>query len=307
MQGSTTTGSHAKGLILGVIGVLLLSPDTLIIRLVDTDPWTFIAWRGGLMTVGMFVILVGRFGLATGARTHAIGWLGLLIALIFALNNLAFQLSVQSTSVANTLVIIATSPLFAALLSVTFLRERVPPRTWIAILASVVGVALVFTGELTSGDLFGNLAALVAAAGLGAHFVLVRLARPVDMSPAIGIAGILMCVIGLAMAPDLYLRPTQFGYLTLLGLVLLPASFVFLTRAPTYIPAPEVSLILLLETIIGPLWVWMVIAEEPPLQTVAGGGLIIGVLIIHAFLGLRESRKSESGVAPPSGALDPID
>ena len=296
MRVPSTASNHAKGLILGILGVLLLSPDTLIIRLVDADPWTFIAWRGGLITVGMIVIMVLRFGVAAAARTYAIGWLGLLIALLFAVNNVFFQLSVQSTTVANTLVILATAPLFAAVFSVAFLHERVPRRTWIATVFSTLGICMVFIGELHTENLFGNVAALISAVGLGIYFVLVRLGRPVDMSPAIGIAGIFVCLIGAGLASDLYLEPQQFGLLAVLGLILLPLSFVFLTRAPHYISAPEVSLILLIETILGPLWVWMVITEEPPLQTIVGGGLIIIVLAIHATLSLRESRRLPKAV-----------
>lgn len=307
MAAPSSLSSHAKGLTLGILGVLLLSPDTLIIRLVDSDPWTFVAWRGALMFVGMLVIMTLRFGTAVLARTYAIGWLGVLIALLFALNNVFFQLSVQNTTVANTLVIIATAPLFAALFSVAFLRERVHMRTWIAILVSALGVGMVFIGELGAGNLFGNIAALVSAVGLGIHFVLVRLGRPVDMSPAIGVAGLFIMVIGVSMAPDLYLDPRQFGLLAILGLVLLPLSFVFLTRAPTYISAPEVSLIILLETILGPLWVWMAIKEQPSIQTMAGGGLIIIVLAIHAFMSLRESRAATPAPSDANIIVNPAE
>ena len=296
MHVPSTASDHAKGLTFGILGVLLLSPDTLIIRLVDADPWTFIAWRGGLMTVGVMVIMVLRFGVTVAARTYAIGWLGLLIALLFAVNNVFFQLSVQNTTVANTLVILATAPLFAAVFSVAFLREQVPRRTWIVAMFSALGICMVFIGELQTENLFGNVAALISAVGLGIYFVLVRLGRPVDMSPAIGIAGIFVCLIGAGLASDLYLEPRQFGLLAVLGLILLPLSFVFLTRAPHYISAPEVSLVLLIETILGPLWVWIAITEEPPLQTIAGGGLIIIVLAIHAALSLRESRRLAKAV-----------
>jgi drug/metabolite transporter (DMT)-like permease len=307
MTTARTQTNHVKGLTLGVIGVLLLSPDTLIIRLVDADVWTFISWRGALMFLGMLVILVLRFGTSVFARIYAIGWLGLLISLLFALNNVFFQLSVQNTSVANTLVILATAPLFAALFSVAFLRERVPMRTWIAVLACALGVAMVFIGELETGNLFGTTAAVIGAVGLGVHFVLVRLADPVDMSPAIGIAGIFIAAIGLALASDIYLEPVQFGYLAILGLVLLPLSFVFLTRAPRYIPAPEVSLIILLETILGPIWVWLAIREEPSVQTLAGGALIIAVLAAHSFLSLRDSRAATRAARLDAAAMAPAD
>ena len=293
MQSPAPQNNQLKGWILGISGILTLSPDTLIIRLVDSDPWTFIAWRGAFMAIGMFFILGFSYRLQVFAKFFAVGWLGCLIAIIFSINNVFFQLSVQTTAVANTLVIVATSPLFAAVMSVLFLKERIKNKTWAAILISVIGVSIVFIGKLESGDLFGNFAALLVAVGMGAHFVLVRLARPTDMAPAVAIASVLTCLMGLVMAPDLYLSPNQFGYLAALGLILLPVSFIFLTRAPIYITAPEVSLILLLETILGPLWVWMVIQEEPPLATLIGGALIMLTLIFHAIASLRENYNKQ--------------
>ena len=282
---------QTKGYLLGILGVLILSPDTLLIRLVDTNPWTFLAWRGGLMTIGMIIVLSLSYGTKLPNKIFSIGWLGILIAIIFAINTTFFQLSVQTTTVANTLVIIATAPLFAAILSVIFLKERVPLRTWITILISFLAVGLVFAGRLDSGHLFGNLAALISAIGLGAHFVLVRLGMEIDMTPAIGIASLLTCLIGFNMAPDLYLEPQQLGYLAILGLILLPISFILLTRAPTYISAPEVSLIILLETILAPIWVWLAIQEQPPLATLIGGGIIIIALAFHAVMSKRTQQS----------------
>ena len=275
--------SRTKGYLLGVLGVLILSPDTLLIRLVDTSPWTFLTWRGGLMTIGMILVLSLSYRSKLLEKIHAIGWLGLLIALIFAINTTFFQLSVQTTNVANTLVIIATAPLFAAILSVIFLKERIPVRTWVTILICFLAVGLVFAGRLNGGHLFGNFAALISAIGLGTHFVLVRLKREVDMTPAIGLASLLTCFIGFNMSSDLYLEPQQLGFLAILGLILLPISFILLTRAPIYISAPEVSLVILLETILAPIWVWLAIQEEPPLTTLIGGGIIIIALAIHAI------------------------
>ena len=133
---------QTKGYLLGILGVLILSPDTLLIRLVDTNPWTFLAWRGGLMTIGMIIVLSLSYGTKLPNKIFSIGWLGILIAIIFAINTTFFQLSVQTTTVANTLVIIATAPLFAAILSVIFLKERVPLRTWITIPVSYTHLTL---------------------------------------------------------------------------------------------------------------------------------------------------------------------
>ena len=140
-----------------------------------------------------------------------------------------------------------------------------------------------FAGRLDGGHLFGNFAALISAIGLGTHFVLVRLKRQVDMTPAIGLASLLTCFIGFNMSSDLYLEPQQLGYLVILGLILLPVSFILLTRAPIYISAPEVSLIILLETILAPIWVWLFINEIPPLSVMLGGFIIVLAIIIKSL------------------------
>ena len=189
----------------------------------------------------------------------------------------------SSLSSGNVIVLFADGFRDAAILSVIFLKERIPVRTWVTILICFLAVGLVFAGRLDGGHLFGNFAALISAIGLGTHFVLVRLKREVDMTPAIGLASLLTCFIGFNMSSDLYLEPQQLGFLAILGLILLPISFILLTRAPIYISAPEVSLIILLETILAPIWVWLAIQEEPPLTTLIGGGIIIIALAIHAI------------------------
>ena len=151
------------------------------------------------MTIGMILVMSLSYRSKLLEKIHAIGWLGLLVALIFAINTTFFQLSVQTTNVTDTLVIIATAPLFAAILSVIFQRAY-SVRTWVTILICFLAVGLVFAGRLDGGHLFGNFAALISAIGLGTHFVLVRLKREVDMTPAIGLASLLTCFIGFNMS-----------------------------------------------------------------------------------------------------------
>ena len=91
MQSKVPQNNHSKGWILGILGILTLSPDTLIIRLVDSDPWTFIAWRGAFMAIGMFIILGLSYRSKVFLKFFAIGWLGCLIAIIFSINNVFFQ------------------------------------------------------------------------------------------------------------------------------------------------------------------------------------------------------------------------
>ncbi|MBT5267491.1 MAG: DMT family transporter [Rhodospirillaceae bacterium] len=287
---------QGKGLAMAVLGVLILTPDTLIIRLVDIDPWTFLFWRGGLMFFGFVVLFAVRYRLGIFRQFYRIGWFGLGAAMVFTINAVCFQLSVQNTQVANTLVIIAMTPLFAALLSWPLLGERVARHTWVAIGICLLAVLAIFAGDLDfSGGVaarFGDLAAVMAAFGLGGFFVMTRIAKDTDFGPAVALSGPITALIGLLVAPGLLVTPPQLQLLLVLGLAILPASFWLLTLAPRYIPAPEVSLVLLLETLLGPLWVWLVIAEEPPFTTLVGGAVIVSVLTWHSLVALRSARQT---------------
>lgn len=279
---------HLKGVTLAIIGVLIITPDTLIIRLVDIDPWSFLFWRGLLYGIGMLLVLSVVYRQRLPAKIWAIGWLGVGLIVMHALVNVAFQVSVQTTTVANTLVILATSPMFAALLGWAVLREKVPLRTWGAMFLCLVGIVVIFVGQLGTLSLAGDLLAVAAAAGLGFQFVLVRHAAPVDMVPAIALSGFLTAVIGFTLGANLYLPPDKFYLTAFLGLLLLPTAMILLTIAPRMAPAAEVSLIMLLETVLGPLWVWLGIGEEPSAQTLVGGAVVLLTLAGHTVLVARD-------------------
>lgn len=287
---------QAKGLMLAVLGVLVLTPDTLIMRLVGADPWTTLFWRGAMMTIGFVLLSLVRYRGRSFAILRAVGGMGLMVSVIWTCNTVFFVISISITTVANTLVIVALSPLFAALIGLVTLGEPVKWRTWIAIAAAFGGIAVIFADGLHAGTIIGDLAAVGTALGLGAHFVLVRAARPIDMSPAIGLSGITTALAGLVGAQTLALPPEGVALMAGLGLLILPLSFAMLTLAPLYIPAAEVSLVILLETVLGPFWVWLVLAEEPGPRTLIGGGIVLAALALHSALGLRDSKRRQMSI-----------
>lgn len=276
-----------KGLTFAVLGVLILTPDTLLMRMVGADPWTILFWRGLFVTIGYVVLLGLRYGRRLPAAVLGIGSHGLLVCALFALNTILFVVAVATTTVANTLVIMSAAPLFAAVIGRIGLGERPPARTWAAILLAMVGIVVIVADGLAVGTWIGDLVALAAAIALGAHFVLVRAARPVDMMPAVGLSGLVVAGVALIAADSLALSPVQFGWMALLGLLILPVSFGLLTVAPIYLSAAEVGLVVLLETVLGPLWVWLVIGEQPSAYALAGGAVVIGALVMNFALKRR--------------------
>jgi drug/metabolite transporter (DMT)-like permease len=292
MQPGRTEGKtdYARGFALATVGVVVLSPDSLLVRLIETDVWTLLFWRGLLAALALGVILGVRYRSATPEILHAIGRLGVVAALLMAASTVLFVTSIRTTSVANTLVILSAAPLFAAVLARVFLSEAVSAHTWTAVITVFVGIAIIFAGGLGGGTLLGDLSAVGAAFTFASAFVIFRHARGVDMAPTLVLMGLILAVGVSPLASPLAVDARAFAYLLILGVVVLPVSFVLIVAAPRYIPAPDATLITLLEAVIGPLWVWLVLAEVPARETFFGGALILGTLILRAAAGLRKGR-----------------
>lgn len=280
-------------------GVLAICPDTLLVRLIDTDVWTLMFWRGLLMAVGLFVLYAAGEGRGWLGRVLHIGRPGLAASLLFAGNAICFVVALDNTTVANTLLIVSTSPLFAALLSRVFLGERIALRTWLAILVACGGIALIFSGSLfggeAAGSLWGDLSAFGTAMGLAGGFVVVRRHRKVNMIPAMALGGLVSALAAVPLAVPFALDGTQFGLTLVMGLLLLPVAFGLITIGPRYIPAPEVGLLMLLETVLGPLVVWAVVGEEASTEALVGGAVVVGTLAVHSFVGLRKTASRPGG------------
>lgn len=287
---------YLKGFLITLAGVLLISPDTLLIRLIDAGTFTQLFWRGllsGIVVLAGFALLSGR---KTPERLRGIGWSGLWMAVIFSTGTFCFIYSATHTLIANTLFIAATTPVFAALISVIFLRESVPARTWATIFVTLVGIAVIASGSIdasaseTGGSIDGDLAALGAALALAASFAIARANRNASMVPATGLAGLLSAAVAASLAPTLVVPADDWLWMGLLGLVVAPGGFALLATGPRYLPAPDVSLLLLLEALIGPLLVWLVLAEFPGSRTLIGGAIVLTAMIVSNLVAWRQSR-----------------
>lgn len=283
-------GEYARGLALATLGIVVLSPDALLIRLIDTDVWTLLFWRGLLSAIALGGFLAFRYGAGTASAFGAIGWLGVMGAVLMAASNVLFVTSIRLTSVANTLVILAAAPLFAAVLSRMFLGEAVPRLTWAAVVAVFAGIAVIFAGGLGGGAPVGDLSALGAAFSFAGALVTFRHARAVDMAPTVVLTGLMLAVGAAPLAAPLAVDARALAYLLVLGAAVVPISFTLLVTAPRYLPAPDVALVTLLEAVLGPLWVWLALAELPARETFLGGAVILGTLILRTAAGLRQGR-----------------
>lgn len=263
--------------------MLFLTPDSLLVRLIEAEPWTLLFWRGLLMSAGFSLFLLGR-----RLSPTELGRPGWLAAGFLAGSTTCFVFSLGHTHVANTLVIIATSPLIAALLSLIILKEKVAWSTQAAIALATCGVVLSLGDGLQKGTLMGELFAAGSALCMACHFTTLRWWKS-DRGPlAVWGAGILTALVAWPMSTTLAVPTRDLGWLVLLGLVVLPIAFGLMAVGPRYLPAPEVGLLLLGETVLGPLWVWLILKEQPGSTTLLGGLVVVLTLILHSLYRRRE-------------------
>lgn len=283
-----------KGLLLTALGVLLLSPDALVLRWLAADALQILAWRGLLMAVGLGLLLAWRYRGALPATLRRCGWTGLGCALCYCFSTLGFVQAVSLAGAANTLLILSVAPLIAAGLAWLWLGERLALRTLLAILVCLGGVLLIVADRSPGNSLAGNAWALAAATLLAGNFTLARSRPTQDMSPALIPGALLVSLLGFVFGGSPAFAPLQWTVLALMAGVLLPLAFMLIQLGPRWISATEVSLLLLLEVVLGPLWVWWLLDEAPSWQVLLGGALILLTLLGHSLLGWRRG--------PPSAA-----
>lgn len=278
---------HRQGIWIAALGVLVLSFDALLVRLAATDPMNIAFWRGALIfvSVTLFIQLSGNRKQWRQYRAH--GSAALLVTLIYGINSGLFVFSVSHTSAANTVVILSSSAFFAAFFSWLLLRERVALRTWIAIAVSVAGVLVVFSGSLGQPGSLGDGLAIILALSMGLALTLLRRMPDLPKMPVVAGSGIVLALLTWPLASPLTLAPSQYGWLGVMGLVQMPVASVLLMMATRYLPSPEVSLFLLIETVLGPFWVLWVLNEAVPPLTLVGGSAILGAVAVHSWLSLR--------------------
>lgn len=288
MTGLSARNPHAFGFLVTLAGVLIFVPDALVMRLIGGDMLALAFWRG-LLSGGIF--LLGLVMFAPGDLPAGKAWLdpkGVLVAALTAGGVLSWCAAMEHTSAANALLILAIAPFLAALLSWVVLRERIDRATMVAIALVFAGVLVIASGSLGQGRLLGDAFALMNATTIAAYYVTLRTVGRRNMLAYLAMGSVAGGLLALPFADFTPVSGTGALLIFLSGAVILPGAAGLLMLGPRYLPAPEVSMITLLEVILGPLLVWAVIGENPGRATLIGGALIIVVLGLHAMRRLRE-------------------
>ena len=278
-----------KGSLLAFVAVMFITPDSLFIRLSSIDTWGLVFYRGIIpfFTVFFGMLLIYRLNFFKILMTSGIH--GIIYVITFSITNITFVVSIQNTNVANTLVMIATAPMLSAILGSIFLKEPPDKKTLISIIITFLSVIYIFFDSLKLGNFYGDILGFITAIGLAVGAVTIRSAKSKNLVPAAVVGKLLVATFALLFVENFALINQDMIIVPLMCILCVAIPFVLVTIAPRFIPAAEVNLFFLLETIIGPIWVWLVIKEQPSVETLLGGGVIIITIAIHSFLKLRNT------------------
>ena len=280
-----------KGFSLAFIGVLFITPDSLLVRIISLSSWELIFFRGLLPFVFLLIILLIYYKKKFIEVCLLVGFAGILNAVLLLFGNITFIASLENTNVANTLVIISLGPFIAAILSSIFLREQPELRTWIIIVLCFCFVLFIFYDSYEGGRIFGDLMALATAFFVGASSVVIRYGKITNFLPSLLLAKLLIATVAFIFVENIHFQGFDFYLIVLMCFFCVFIPFTFLTLAPRYVPAHEVQLFFILETVLGPIWVWIIIKEQPTVNTIIGGICIILLIFIHTILELKSKKK----------------
>ncbi len=278
-----------KGSLLAFVAVMFITPDSLFIRLSNIDTWGLVFYRGIIPFFTVFLGMLIIYKLNFFKILFLSGYHGIIYVITFSITNITFVISIQNTNVANTLVMIATAPMISAILSGFFLKEQPDKKTWISIIITFLAIIFIFYDSLGVGNFYGDILAFITAIGLAVGAVTIRSAKSKNLVPAAVIGKLFVATFALFFIESFILVEKDLIIVPLMCVLCVAIPFVLVTIAPRFIPAAEVNLFFLLETIIGPIWVWFVIKEHPSIETLIGGIVIIITIAIHSFLKLRKA------------------
>jgi drug/metabolite transporter (DMT)-like permease len=282
----TRLSPHAKGVVITFLGGLALSFDIPILRLADGNVWSILFMRS-ILTVAVAAVALAVLRIFTGSVPRLVpGRRGLAVAVLYATSTVFFMLSVFNTTSANVAFILAFNPMFGALLSWIFLGEMPRRATFVAMAAMTLGVLIIVANGLESGHVWGDLSAAASALAIAGALTYSRASRE-DFGFTPIVAAILPAIIGAAMVAEVGYMVRDPLWICFNGLLLTPFAFWALAIGPKYLSAAETGMFYLLETVLAPVWVWLVFSEEPPLPTLVGGAIILVALVWHSTHTMR--------------------
>jgi drug/metabolite transporter (DMT)-like permease len=285
------SSARLAGFLCALAAPLCWSVGGVVFRTVEAGPWEAIVWRSLGHAVVFPLFLLFHSGTAAFADLRRAPATAVVVAACVASTFILHVLAMMSTTVANVLVVQSTSPLLVAILAWVILGERVEARGWVTLAVPFAGLAIVIGASIGGGSFLGNAFALGVALSSACMVILIRRARALDLRPVSLFGACGAIAIALPQANPLNIATSDMALLFALGVAQMTLGLTFFFAALRLLPAAQVTLIALLEPVLGPIWVWLLMGEEPPATTLLGGTIIIGALAINTALALRGAAK----------------
>lgn len=293
---------YTYGVTLVIIGGIFLSLSGILLRNVESaSGWQILFYRGLAFSSMLFFILLLKYRSGIVGAFRAIGRPGVWAGIALGLGSICYVYAILLTTVANAVFIIGAAPLATAFVGWIILKERTSKFGIIAMLVSLIGIGFMFADGLLEGRWLGNVVALLVVASFVVFLMIVRSRRKVDMLPATCLAGLVMAGVSGLVADNLIISNHDLMISLLMGIAQLGIGFLCFTIATRYIMASEVALFALTESILGPIWVWIGVGEQPSLLTILGSGIVLVCVISYCIVGIQDERrrlKMESSVKP---------
>ena len=272
------------GYILCLMGAFFLSWGGLLVREWEgSDIWQILFWRAFFFTITLIVFLYFTYRNKFISTIKKSGFPGLLGGITTSIGFIAYIISMTETTVANVLFIISTQTIWLAIFGYLFLKEKISLKTFFSIMLAMTGIAVMIGGSLDTGSLFGNLVALFIPINFAFLILLIRKFSQLDLVPALFYGGIIIMIVAFFMSDTILVSKNNLLVGFLLGTFQHACGFICIVIGARSTPAAVVGLLMLFETLLGPLWVYIFLNEIPPVSVFIGGSIIVIAVIFKTL------------------------
>ena len=298
LSDGTDHAHHRLAVMLVLMSSTVNSVGGLILRSIDAaGPWHVLLYRQGALSLALLLVLLSRHRGRVVPEFIGIGRYGVVAGLAMATGATCFIHSLSNTTVANTLFILSATPFVTAVLGWVWLKEPVRRRTWFAMTLALVGIAIMVGGGFAAGTIFGNVMALATVFCFSCFVVLLRRGRATNMMAAVVVGSSISAInAAFILKGNFAISIHDLVFCIAWGGVLSTVVHFLFVWSSRFVRGAELMLLVLVEFVLGPLWVWIFVAEVPRTATLVGGAVVLVTVASHALLSLR-GEKVVTGAA----------
>jgi drug/metabolite transporter (DMT)-like permease len=280
---------HGTAIALTIAAAALNSAGGIVVRSLEAaTEWQVVFWRCATLALAIIGIVLAQNRHALQAQLRHVSVWSLMGGVFYGITLIGYVLALTNTTVANADFTMSSIPVFTALLAWAFLGESIRWRTLLAILASVIGIAIMVGDSLAAGTVFGNAMAIIAALSFACFIVILRKAHTVDMLPTAAVGAVLAAAVAaFNLDGGIAVSAHDLALCLIWGGVLSCAAHFLIVVTARRLSGAELTLLLLVEFILGPAWVWLFINEEPSATTLLGGAIVLGSVAAYAAASMR--------------------